>query len=1061
MFVVLATCSTLLNSPGRYIGDSRFEQFFNPARRLAKSLTIWDPSRGLGRVREDFWPGTTLPMAVLRSVGFSPTTTEHLWHALLLSLVGVGMVQMLRLFRPRLGIEHIFAGLSAMFGAYSATFLTPFSNLYFQFAVAPWLIVAFYRGLHSDRPWRWAAAFAVLVFLPGDVDTPGLIYNMVPLAAVAIYVLLVERSVTVQRTLGWLVRAGILTLAVNAAVLVKIYIGAANFGQRLNDTESAEVSFLTSSWPESLRGLGNWLSYYRDEGALLKPQGAAYFNNWLVVVCTFVPPLMALLVMWLSRWRPRILFAGMALGSLVVLVGAYPLNEASPLGNWIYRAFADIPFFMAFRNTYKIGSGLTIGVSALFGYGVAAAYRRVRRLDRHLALLPVGLAAVAILGAGFPFWTGKLYNPTQQFSQIPSYWDQALDWLDTQPGDGRVLILPPTSRARYRWGWVGDDIFDALLARPHATATGVPLSTPYAANLLEVMSFGSADPGYEQGTLAPIMRRLGFRYVLIRNDLDWRSVDRPRPASYKGIRGDKDLRRVATFGRVGENVTDPSDTSKEADQERSLPPVEIYELTQPGPTGVRIVGNQRPLLVSGDGWAYPELAAAGLLDDDGTPVVYTGALANDSIEDELGADTGLVVTDTNRRRLRVMLSYEPDYSHTLAEGQVLDRTPQELFPLAPGSQSVAWFKDATVESVTGPPRTVNGSQPWNRPANAFDGDLNTAFVLKRGEIDGRIFRVSLRRPRPIGKAVINVANVVSINDGIVAGVLRFSDGSEVPVNLAAGEVGGPNPVRTVEVEFPVRTTQWVEFKVTRVAGTAQQFGLAEISFPGLDLEEYLQVPDDVFRRAVDDPGLATRLRESPVVYLFDRWRGNGPVDEESALRRRFPVLGNRPYELTGRLRVRRGVSDQVIDALVARPIGAYGARRYDGDPANAGVYATDGDLATGWTAAARVGETLTVHFPEQVVTRVSLASLSRLGTAITKVDVTVGDRTETVAVEKRKPCPDPPEGDECQVTDVEVPPTRTNQIKIRVAELENPGAGSTGAKVMVGEVRINCLLYTS
>ena len=45
------------------------------------------------------------------------------------------------------------------------------------------------------------------------------------------------------------------------------------------DTEAADISFRASSWTESIRGLGNWLSYYRDAGQLLKPQGALYFSN--------------------------------------------------------------------------------------------------------------------------------------------------------------------------------------------------------------------------------------------------------------------------------------------------------------------------------------------------------------------------------------------------------------------------------------------------------------------------------------------------------------------------------------------------------------------------------------------------------------------------------------------------------------------------------------------------------------------------------------------------------------------------------------------------------------
>lgn len=997
LYAVLATASTMSNSPGNYVGDNRFEQYWNPARRVARSLSVWDGTRGLGRVREDFWPGGTIPMAIFRSLGANPIITERLWHALLLTVAGVGMVEVMRLWHPRRSLEHLLAGLALMFGAYSASFLTPFSNLYLQFAMAPWLIVAFTRGLTSNRPWRWSGVFALLVLVPGNVDIPGLVYNMVPLITLSLYLLLVERSVTLRRYLVWVSVTGSLTLVTNAAVLAKIWIGSAAFNQRLNDTEAAEISFRASSWPESARGLGNWLSYFRDNGQLLKPQFATYFDNPWVILCTFVPVIVAFLTFWLSRWRPRILFASVALSSLFVLVGAFPKDAPPPIGVQILKAFNNIPFLTAFRNTYKVGSGLAIGLSALFGYGIASAVRRVAKVDYQLAAVPLLVATGAMTVTAFPFWSGNLYNDTQQFREVPGYWSEAMGWLDERPGDDRALILPMTSRSRYRWGWVGDDIFDALLARPHAVATGVPLSTPQAANLIEAISYGAADPAYQHGTLAPILRRLGIRYIVLRNDLDWKAVKRPRPAAFDGLRTDPELVVAATFGQPGENTTAPDDESPDATAERELAPVEILELREPGPAVARMIATQPPMLVSGDGGAWAPLAQAGYLDAD-VPIQYTGAFTPDQLRDALASGGSVIVTDSNRRRLRVMLSYEPDYSATLAEGQDLDRVVKPAFP-ADGSSTVAWYPDAKEITLTGPSRSTDGSSPWYRPANVFDGNPATIWSMRKTELPlSRRFQVYLRKPQSVGHVSIDIPALQGDGGkGIQALQLRFSDGSTVDVDLKGILATPGTGLRHVEVDFDPKLTTYIEVAIRSIDPAASVVGISDITFPGIDLREFLQAPADVQLQAATRPDITNLATKAPFTFLFSRIQGSGPQDEETMMRRRFLVIGDRQYTLSGELLVRPGTTDASINRLIDerygdRPLLAEGSRRFEGDPHGWGGFAVDGDPTTSWVAPARANEVLTVRRadgPADVRT-ITVSSARTTGFAVPqKVTVTV------------------------------------------------------------------------
>jgi arabinofuranan 3-O-arabinosyltransferase len=1028
--------------------------YANPARRLAKGLSIWDASRGLGRVREDLWVGINGPLALVRLLGLDTAAAEKVWHGALLALAGLGVVAVVRLYRPRLGAEHLVAGLSAAFGTYSLSFLTPFSDIYLQFALAPWLVVVFVRGVTATRPWRWAAAFALLIFAPGNVDIPGLVYAVLPLVPLSAYLVLVERRVRLGHLLGWVVRAGSLTLLVSSAVLAKLYLASGVFGQRLNDTEAVEVSFRASSWSETVRGLGNWLSYFRGDGVLVKPQSSVYFTSAVVVLCTFVPAIVAFATVWLSRWRPRLLFALMALTSLVVMVGAYPLSNPSPAGSAILRSFNQLASLSAFRNTYKAGPGLVIGVSVLFGYGVAAAARRLRHRSPAWGRVPVVLAAVVLVVNAVPFWTGGIYNENQRYREVPDYWDAALTWLDAQPVEGRVLVLPSSSRTRYRWGWVGDDIFDSLLARPHAIATGVPLSTPQAANLLEAISNATSDPGYEPGTLAPVLARLGIRYVVLRNDLDWQDMGRPRPSAYSGLRTDPDLVPAASFGSPGENTAASEDRSPAADADRALPPVEVLEVEDPDHgDGVRVAGARPPLVVSGDGAAWLGLTSRGLLDTD-APVTYSGALDPAGVQAGLERGAPLLVTDTNRRRLRVLLGYEPDYSHTLAEGQDLDRITQSLFT-RPGSQSVAWFADATEIYATGSSRGADGSTPWNRPANAFDGDPATAWVLNRNEAQGRSLVVQLRRPADVSRATVDIGEVTGDGEGVTGAVLRFSDGTEVPLDLRRATEAGPPGVRRVSVAFPVRRTAFVELRVTAVNRDAPTVAVSDVVLDGVDLAEHVQLPEDAFIAALGRGPLATALGRAPTAYLFDRAVGSGPVAEEAAIRRRFRTIGDRPYDVTGELRVGDGTSDAAIAALLGRSTWAEGSSRLDGAPGAWAGLATDGDPSTGWVASAGGEPTLTVRLPRQVVRKVGVVSSVQPGfVAPTRARITAGDQSVTVDLPESRPCLGVGDaGTACRATTVDVPAVDTDLVTVTLLGTSSTVVGRS--RVRIDEVVVN------
>ncbi|WCO67475.1 alpha-(1-_3)-arabinofuranosyltransferase family protein [Iamia majanohamensis] len=907
VFALLATVAVTGSSPDRYVGDNRFDQYWAPGHRLVRSLFLWDGTRGLGATREDLWPIEVAPLALLRGLGLGPLATQRVWHVVLLVVAATGAAAVLRAVRtrtasPATALGPFLAGLVYGFGAYSHTYFLP-TNLYVAYALAPWVVLCALRGAVSERPWRSAAVAALLIGALGNTDTPGVVMAMLAVPVVAVW-----SSSAAGRGwrpgLGWLARAAGLGLAVSVAALWKSWAGASVLAQRLGSTESPETVAAASSWSETLRGLGFWLSYYRGPD-LARPQGAAYFADPVVVAATFVPVLLALAALLLPEVRSRGLWALCIVGSAVVMVGLHPVADPVPLGALLDRAFEASSTLSGFRSTYKAGAGLVLGVAVLTGIGVDALSARLEQHGRRATLLRVSVVALLLVG-GLPFWTGDLYDDEATSAPVPSYWEDAARAVNDLPGDGRILVLPASTRAIYRWGWVGDDILDSLLTRPQAVDVTIPLSTPEAADLLAAVSRAVDDARHRDGSLAPVLRRLGIDHVLVRNDLD---ADRTRttfPARLSRLRDDPGLQRIATFGsrQEAEEARGQASSSGGDDDPGDLPPLELYALTDPGPVGPRLASVAAPLVLSGSGDALPPLAASGDLDRAGT-VRYGPDLDDDELVAALDDDGGRVVlTDTNRRRVTVVNSLVRDESWTLAAGEDLDREGAALFD-APGTQTVAWYADATRISSDGFPRTAAGSQPWTRPAMAFDGDGATAWqTVELSDQEGTTLRVDLREPEEVG--TVRLDPVGSPNDPrrLTEVEVRTSDGTRRTVDLAEGPA---------EVDLASGPSEWIEIEITGVTGDGfAPVGLTEVEVEGLDLREWIQLPDDLARRADGSDEVAAVLEGAPLAVTLTRDRPEAPFPVEPLLRRRFRLPSDRRLALRGEVVPFRGEEvDQV------------------------------------------------------------------------------------------------------------------------------------------------------
>jgi Alpha-(1->3)-arabinofuranosyltransferase len=902
-FAAVALVAVFTNSRGRYItdlllGDNHFSLFWNPGELLGRQQSLWDPLHGLGRTRNNFWPVPTGFMWLIRSVGVPAIVAQRLWHAAILAAAGIGMAVLLRQFRPRVGTEHAVSGLVYMFVPISAVTLHS-SYFLLSYGLAPWFATVFLRGVRTERPWRWAAVFALLFFVPGNPNYASLLYALIPVAFTAIYVVHIERSTRWRDVMAWIGRALLLSAIVSAAGLVTTHYEADVVAANLNQTELAEHTAQNSSWFESLRGLGWWLVYFRISRVVALHQFAPYFTSWPAILTSVAVPLLAFVTLGWNRARERLLFGLLTVVGAAIVVGGFPPDSPPPFGELLFRTFDALPSLKGFRGTYKAGAVLALGLAGLLGIGVAALSRRLP--TRRWKFAAAIVAVIAFCTATFPFWTGSLYRTKENLTAIPQHYRDATAWLDRQSGEGRVLILPSTIEAVYTWGAAGDDIFDSLLERPHIVRAQVDaqMGTAQAANLLAAVDDYVNSGEYQAGALAPIARRLGIRYVMLRNDLDWAAIHRPAPSNLDALRNDPELHLRAAFGRPGQGVKGgKSARARQADADR--PPVEIFEVD--GVDALARVSQGPELLVSGDGRAWPTLARTGFLST-GAPVRYTGDLPHEDLARALENGAGVVVTDTNLRRVQSIpgASDLASSSPLLTDGEsVYGREVQDLFGRR-NSESVAWYPDGMRISASGR-APFAAFQPAAGPANAFDG-VDLSSWAAGGYLEdptGEWVRADFKSPHDLDR--LRIVRAATGTRVVTKVRLDFSDGSRVSARITGA---------AREVTFPPRTTRWVRLTITGVHGSGTRpVGIAEIGIPGINLRQQVQLPTDVVDAATEDPELGRLLAGAPLTYQFTRLGRVTPTGfpVEFDLHRRVRTPFAAEYTLTGIARLRPGGS---------------------------------------------------------------------------------------------------------------------------------------------------------
>ncbi len=525
-------------------GDN-FPLFLNPQQVLSTGTYLWS---------HDFLGYSTpapaylfyqYPAIFLNYLGLSIGAIQIFYQVILFIIGALSMYYFSKTIYPELRIAPFAAGFFYMFNIFA---LTTRQNIGFVwiYAFLPLLLALFAKivkltyeknNKSANKNIIYFSLLSVIAFSFAAINPANVALGLFGIAILALYYLVKYRKqlLPLFKSLGKMIG---ISVPINLWWIIPIVSYYFLSNQVFNSTVSADAwawtqwrsSFLNLFW---LNGFWGWL-----------PEYVPYINSYknpILAILVFVPFVVAATALLFKSQRSR--FNAYIMGAILVLLflakGLYP-DFLKPLNSSIF----GLPLMSMFREPVSKFTLLIVPFLALligFGSEKIATLRLPKLSFRFSKILILSVLILVFLVAVQPLIVSTnangqiVYNypiesktaqlPYSSYVKIPDYWYQATDWINSQPGDGKVLLTPVDDyyQMPYNWtnGYYGtDQLIDSLIDKPIISTSilsGYKINNDTYATLLELGYAIRCGRGYEFKHFLDI---LGVKYILQRNDID-------------------------------------------------------------------------------------------------------------------------------------------------------------------------------------------------------------------------------------------------------------------------------------------------------------------------------------------------------------------------------------------------------------------------------------------------------------------------------------------------------------------------------------------------------------
>ncbi len=988
---LVAYVPIVFSSPGLVGADTKTYLYLDPGRLMQRATSLWDSDVALGTVTHQtigyLWPMGPFYWT-LEQLGSPDWFAQRLWLASVLLAGALGVRYLLRTLGWT-GSGLLVAMLAYELSPYLLDYSARISVILLPWAGLPWLLGLTIKSVRSGG-WRHPALFALVAVTVGSVNATSLL--LVGLAPVLwiFHASMVERSVSPGDAVRAALKIGVTSLGVSLWWIAGLFLQGGYSLPVPRYTESYQVVAEASTAPEILRGLGYWFFYGNDKfGPWIEPSVDYTQGVWLIFV-SFGLVVLALLGAAVVRWRHRSFFLLLLVVGALIGIGAHPFDSPSLLGR-LFSDFTRTDAGLALRSTPRAVPMVVLATSVLLGSLVNAMSRRWPGWGRGFGLLVL----LAVVLNNPAMWKIRMIEPhLNRPENIPEYWLEATQQLDALDDGSRVMELPGTDFASYRWGNTVDPITPGLMDRGYVSRELVPFGSAQSAALLGAFDRRFQEDAVDLDAVIPISRLMSIGDLVHRADLTYERFRTPRPIPTAALLDSVDgLDIPEGFGEPVPNVAGPEafvfdevflGTSVD------LPdPAPVTRYGVPDPLAVirtEQVGASTVLVGGASGLV--DAAGAGLVDPERS-IFFAADLLSDLDAEQLvlAGPSQIIITDSNRKRAKRWGTLRENEGYTERAGEVplvFDPTDNRLdvFPALDTVEGLNVDDTRTVAVDIGPvdvsasaygnPVTYTND---NRAAFAVDGDPDTAWVVAAfAEPRGEFLRLEHREPTEIAEITLvqpsveanrHITEVKISADGREIGRFGLDDSSLIP---SGQTIEFPSPViattwdiEIIDVDFPQQATY-------PVGVSPVGFGEVRLGEDARPILEQVRTPRAFVDRLGDD------LDEHDLSVVLSRERSNPsePVrdDPEAAIVRLVPLPAARTFEVAGSVRLSAYADEVIIDGLVGRSAGvdgvglsAWSSGRLPGDLRSAASSALDGDRSTAWTGVfgPQAGQSITIE----------------------------------------------------------------------------------------------------
>ena len=912
-------------APGLVVADTKLDLTVDPGGFLARSLSLWDPSAAFGQLQNQAY-GYLFPMGPFfwagDLIGMPAWITQRLWWSALLIVAFLGMWRLSAALVVASPWARLVGSIAYALSPRILAELTVTSIEVWPMAVAPWVLWPLVE--RSERSWRWRVTRSALaVACLGGVNA---VASGVALVLPAVWFL-------TRRPSRRIARAAVAWLACSAAAIAWWLIPLVILGRYsppfLDWIEGIDVTASTASVFESLRGTSAWLGFLLTANGPTWPGGYLFVTQSALIVASVITVGLGLAGLTLKGRMREPLFLGLAIMlGLVLLTAGHEGAVRSVVSGEVRQALDGV--LAPLRNLHKfdlmLRLPLALGLMAAVDAGAQLALRK-RLLPW---VIPVG-AALAVVAVTSPVLVGQLARP-EGYRELPEYWTDAAEWLDAQPAEGAVLMLPASSFADFEWGSTKDNPLQPLLGRPFVHRDAVPLGSIGATRFLDGLQteLGSGRGGpHVRDTLA----QAGIRFVLVPNDLRLDAAGDDLVRIHAGLQK-SGLTPVASFGHTASTLADTPDQTVNLRTVLERPRLQVFDVGR-AVAAFSVPEDDLPAAFAG---GENMLSLSRQLDE--PAYIFTG--------DPAGVD---VVTDGRTRRETDFGRVTNNRSHLFAatEEARQDRPVWNPTTHPLGSETVqGWdgIAGVTASSSASDADSTLRLGPGYGPAAAFDGDPRTGWISGGlGAARGEYLDIAFAQPTRLEAVRVQTLR----DDRLGAPPARVA--FETESGTITREVF-PNGV--VEVQLSDSVTTWLRVRLDAIGpGVENAFGIAEI-----DIDDRLIAPRTVVP-PVEEPAAILLSREFPgtpaCVHVDEETRCNPEAErlseERSALRREVAVEEDTDFTASGWV---TPASSSALDDFLDHPDGIRArasSRLVEGPWVRPGA-AFDGDLGTGWVAGA-------------------------------------------------------------------------------------------------------------